>query len=451
MDVVSFLGRLHPVVLHLPIGALFTIVVAELWLLRASQHREQRLLLIFYLFAFATALLSITTGLILREEDAYGGSILDLHQKLGIATGIATLLICGLAYMASRCAAQGASANQWLTARRSGLVLTLGLISVTGHYGGELTHGRGFLTEYGPAFLQEKTEPVPVKIKVDTTVFEAAIYPIIENYCVYCHDDERTKGKLRMDSPQAMFAGGSSGPLFVAGDIENSLMLQRIHLPMEDEDHMPPIEKRQPSEEEIAALVSWVENGASLEMKLSDGEVPESIQALLPAEEVKEELSIPVGELDLELVQELRDQLLTIQRIQQGDDRLWINFNAIATIAGDVLLKQLQPLADFIAWLDLSRTQITDASMPVIASMQNLEDLSLNFCQITDAGLAQLKGLSKLKKLNLTETSVSEVSLPTLLEMESLEIVHLFGTDWSREGVELLRRIRPELVVNIGD
>lgn len=451
MDVVSFLGRLHPVVLHLPIGALFTIVVAELWLLRASQHREQRLLLIFYLFAFATALLSITTGLILREEDAYGGSILDLHQKLGIATGIATLLICGLAYMASQCAAQGASANQWLTARRSGLVLTLGLISVTGHYGGELTHGRGFLTEYGPAFLQEKTEPVPVKIKVDTTVFEAAIYPIIENYCVYCHDDERTKGKLRMDSPQAMFAGGSSGPLFVAGDIENSLMLQRIHLPMEDEDHMPPIEKRQPSEEEIAALVSWVENGASLEMKLSDGEVPESIQALLPAEEVKEELSIPVGELDLELVQELRDQLLTIQRIQQGDDRLWINFNAIATIAGDVLLKQLQPLADFIAWLDLSRTQITDASMPVIASMQNLEDLSLNFCQITDAGLAQLKGLSKLKKLNLTETSVSEVSLPTLLEMESLEIVHLFGTDWSREGVELLRRIRPELVVNIGD
>lgn len=451
MDVVSFLGRLHPVVLHLPIGALFTIVVAELWLLRASQHREQRLLLIFYLFAFATALLSITTGLILREEDAYGGSILDLHQKLGIATGIATLLICGLAYMASQCAAQGASANQWLTARRSGLVLTLGLISVTGHYGGELTHGRGFLTEYGPAFLQEKTEPVPVKIKVDTTVFEAAIYPIIENYCVYCHDDERTKGKLRMDSPQAMFAGGSSGPLFVAGDIENSLMLQRIHLPMEDEDHMPPIEKRQPSEEEIAALVSWVENGASLEMKLSDGEVPESIQALLPAEEVKEELSIPVGELDLELVQELRDQLLTIQRIQQGDDRLWINFNAIATIAGDVLLKQLQPLADFIAWLDLSRTQITDASMPVIASMQNLEDLSLNFCQITDAGLAQLKGLSKLKKLNLTETSVSEVSLPTLLEMESLEIVHLFGSDWSREGVELLRRIRPELVVNIGD
>lgn len=451
MDFVSFLGRLHPVVLHLPIGALFTIVVAELWLLRVAQHREQKLLLMMYLFAFVTALLSIATGLILREEDAYGGSTLDLHEKLGIATGVATLLICGLAYLAARGPGQGTNARHWIRARRAGLALTVGLISVTGHYGGELTHGKGFLTEYGPAFLQEKAELEMVEIELDTTVFEAAIYPIIENYCVYCHDDETSKGRLRMDSPEAMRAGGSSGPLFIAGDVENSLMLQRIHLPMEDEEHMPPPTKRQPSEEEVAALTWWIESGASFEMKLNDPELPESIQALLPVPEDQETVRISEGELNLEVVQELRDQLLTIQRIQQGDERLWISFSAIATTADDRFLQKLRSLANFIAWLDLSRTQISDASMPVIATMQSLEDLNLNSCRISDAGLAQLKGLSKLKKLNLTETSVSEVSLPMLLQMESLEVVHLFDTRWSREGIELLRRIRPELTVNIGD
>jgi len=451
MDWISFLGRLHPVVLHLPIGALFTILVAELWLLRSRGGKEQRLMLVFYFFAFVTALMAVATGLILHEEDAYGGSTLDLHEKLGIATGIVTMLLIGFAYLAARTAGKAVAKNYWIGIRRLGLALALGLITVTGHYGGELTHGKGFLFEYGPAFLQEPSDVEPLEITAEITVFEASINPIIQNYCVYCHDDETTKGKLRMDSPEAMLAGGRSGPLFVAGDRENSLMLERMHLPDAHEDHMPPIEKRQPSEEEIEALVWWIESGASFEMKLTDPQVPQSIHDLIPAGEDKEDAFRPEGELNLMVVQELRDQLLTVQRIQQGDDRLWINFNAIATTAGDDFLEQLRPLANYVSWLDLARTQITDASMPTIAQMQNLEELNLNACAITDAGVAQLKGLGKLKKLNLTETSVSEVSLPTLLQMESLESIHLFQTGWSEEGAALLRRIRPDLSVNIGN
>ncbi|MFO8026375.1 MAG: c-type cytochrome domain-containing protein, partial [Opitutales bacterium] len=269
--------------------------------------------------------------------------------------------------------------------------------------------------------------------------------------CVYCHDDETTKGKLRMDSPEAMLAGGSSGALFIAGDAANSRMVERMRLPMDHEDHMPPPEKRQPGEEEIAALVWWIENGASFDMKLSDAEVPESVRRLIPEPEDGGGKATAIeGELDLELVRELRDQLLTVQRIQQGDDRLWVNFSAIATTAGDDFLQQLRTLANFVVWLDLSRTQITDAAMPVLASMQNLEELNLNNCEITDAGLKNITALDQLERLNLTGTSVSEASLPVLLELTSLETVHLYQTEWSRQGVELLRRIRPALTVNIG-
>jgi len=453
MDWLPFLGRLHPVVLHLPIGALFTLVVAELWLWRSSQRKDQRLLLILYLFAMATALLSIATGLILHEEDAYGGSTLDLHEKLGIATGVATLLICGLAYLAARRAGSGAaSANHWVPARQCGLLLSLGLITVTGHYGGEMTHGKGFLTEFGPAFLQRPLETAaPVAIDVDTTVFAAAIVPIIENYCVYCHDGETTKGKLRMDSPAAMLAGGRSGPLFVAGDVENSLMLQRLHLPLEDEEHMPPATKRQPGAAEIAALTWWIEHGASFEMKWSDSQVPESLRALRSDTSAAAASVVPEAELDLELVRQLREQLLSVQRIQQGDNRFWVNFNAVATTAGDDLVQQLRPLAPFIVWLDLSCTQITDASMAVIAGMQHLEELNLNGCAVSDQGMQALGTLSRLRRLNLTGTRVSDVSLPLLLQLESLETVHLFQSRLSPEAVKLLRNIRSELVVNAGD
>lgn len=451
MDFVSFLGRLHPVVLHLPIGALFTILVAEIWLRRSRRSKDQSLLLGLYLFASITCLMAIATGLILHNEDAYGGSTLDLHEKLGIATGVATLIVTVFALFALQAASRDLAGNLWINLRRYGMFASVVLITITGHYGGELTHGKGFLWEHGPEFLQEKSEVEPIEITVETTAFEAAIYPIIDSYCVYCHDDETTKGKLRMDTPEFMLAGGSSGPLFIAGDIENSLMLQRVNLPMDDEEHMPPKEKRQPSEEAIAALVWWIGSGASFELKLNDPEVPEFVRALVQSGEETGETSVIAGELDLAAIQSLRDQLLTVQRIQQGDKRLWINFSAIATTAGDEFMPQLQPIADFIVWLDLSRTQITDASMPVIASMKHIQKLSLIACNITDTGLAQLSGLNDLIQLNLTQTNVTDASTPVIEQMESLETVHLFQSQFTQEGIEQLRAARPDLTVNFGD
>jgi uncharacterized membrane protein len=451
MDLISLIGRFHPVVLHLPIGALFTIAVAEVWLRRATGPKEQVQLFVLYLFALVTSLMAVVTGLILSEEDVYGGSTLELHEKLGIATGVATLLVAGIAWMVVRTGSKGSPLQTWIRARWAGLGVTLFLITLTGHFGGELTHGKDFLTEFGPAFLRQDAETTANEVDVETTAFDAAIYPILESYCIYCHDAETTKGRLRMDSPEAMLAGGSSGALFIAGDSENSLMLQRIHLPLEHDDHMPPATKRQPTEEEVAALVWWIQSGASFEMKLADAQVPDSVRSLVPEPEATDTPGVPKGELDLDAVQNLRDQLLTVQRIQQGDDRLWINFSAIATTADDDFIEQLRPLAPYIAWLDLSRTQITDASMPVIAAMQPLEELNLHACQITDQGLAALSGLGQLKKLNLTHTPVSDASLPVLRDLKSLEIVYLFQSQWSPEGIEQLRAARPDLTVQAGE
>ena len=57
-------------------------------------------------------------------------------------------------------------------------------------------------------------------------------------------------------------------------------MLIRIHLPEDDDDHMPPKKKRQLTGNRIDALTWWVAKGASFEMRISDPQVPETIRDL---------------------------------------------------------------------------------------------------------------------------------------------------------------------------
>jgi uncharacterized membrane protein len=285
MDIFSFLGRLHPVVLHLPIGALATIVIVELSLLKSAERKDQLLIFTLYLFASITALLAMITGLILHQEDAYGGATLELHKYLGIATSVATWSLTIFSYMAL---GHGKSKpHLWIKFRWAGLFVTLGIMTVTGHLGGELTHGKDFLTHYGPEFLQNNQKQST--LEPHPTVFNTVIQPILKNNCIACHDANKAKGKLRMDSPEAMLAGGSSGQLFMAGDPENSLLLQRMQLPLDldDDDHMPPENKRQPKDTEIAALVWWIEQGASFDLKMDDPRVPKSLQGMINLSEAK--------------------------------------------------------------------------------------------------------------------------------------------------------------------
>ena len=48
------------------------------------------------------------------------------------------------------------------------------------------------------------------------------------------------KGGLRLDTLAYMKKGGDSGPALIPGNKEESIMLERIHLPADDEEIMPP-------------------------------------------------------------------------------------------------------------------------------------------------------------------------------------------------------------------
>jgi hypothetical protein len=99
--------------------------------------------------------------------------------------------------------------------------------------------------------------------------FEKSVRPVLAENCFGCHNDQKQKGGLRLDSRQAMLTGGETGPAIVPGHPEESLLLKAIHY--KDDLKMPP--KGQLRVEHIAALTTWIKQGAPW---------PDNVQGIRP-------------------------------------------------------------------------------------------------------------------------------------------------------------------------
>ena len=88
--------------------------------------------------------------------------------------------------------------------------------------------------------------------------FELRVRPVLAKQCYACHTQSKLGG-LRLDSRQAIVAGGTRGAAIVPGDPAGSLLIQAIR-----HDHaelkMPPQGKL--SEGEIDGLAAWIKAGA---------------------------------------------------------------------------------------------------------------------------------------------------------------------------------------------
>lgn len=85
-----------------------------------------------------------------------------------------------------------------------------------------------------------------------------------------------------MDTYEMAMKGGENGNNFVAGKPDDSLSLQRIALPADDDEHMPPDGKDQLTPAEIAAIRYWVQAGASATQKISEAQFPPEAKEALP-------------------------------------------------------------------------------------------------------------------------------------------------------------------------
>jgi hypothetical protein len=127
---------------------------------------------------------------------------------------------------------------------------------------------------------------------------------------------------------------------------------------------------------------------------------------------------------------------------------------ALAAPGDPLLLEQLEALLvgdGFITELDLSRSGVTDGQLDVVGRLTNLAVLKLGVNAITDAGVRYLANLTKLRVLNLHgNAAITDASLDTLAALPTLTKVYAWRTGVTADGVEAVRRQRPDLHFDLG-
>jgi hypothetical protein len=395
-------GRLHPLLLHFPI-VLLLLGASLLWIRDENRMRYFTwLLLIGANLAGAT----VVAGLFLATED-YSGDAISWHKWTAISSqGVAVAL-----YFLR---------DQAITILRS-LSLSLALLLVlAGHFGAALTHGEDFLL----APLQLTSEE-PLSL-ADAEVFRDLVQPIFESKCITCHQEGKIKGELRLDLLTGIQKGGKSGALFVAGKPELSLLIQRIHLPLEEEDHMPPKNKLQLTEEELEILSLWVSSGGGFDQKVMDLPQEDPLFQLVSARFSAQKI-YNFSAADQEDVADLTTFFRKVRPIFPGSPALEVAY--YGSSAFDVnSLTELNVVRDQIVKLNLSRMPLQDADLSLLADFQNLELLYLNFTSLTGNQLKALINLPKLEVLAISGNTLDEEGIKALMSMRKLRHLYLWQT-----------------------
>ena len=395
-------GRLHPLLLHFPI-VLLLLGASLLWIRDENRMRYFTwLLLIGANLAGAT----VVAGLFLATED-YSGDAISWHKWTAISSqGVAVALY----FLRDRA----------ITILRS-LSLSLALLLVlAGHFGAALTHGEDFLL--APMQLTSE-EPLSL---ADAEVFRDLVQPIFESKCITCHQEGKIKGELRLDLLTGIQKGGKSGVLFVAGKPELSLLIQRIHLPLEEEEHMPPKNKLQLTDEELEILSLWVSSGGGFDQKVKDLPQEDPLFQLVSAR-FSAQKSYTFSAADQDDVSELTTFFRKVRPIYPGSPALEVAY--YGSSAFDVnSLADLNVVRDQVVKLNLSRMPLQEADLSLLADFQNLESLYLNFTSLTGKQLKELINLPKLEILAISGNILDEEGIKALVSMRQLRHLYLWQT-----------------------
>ena len=241
----SILGNFHILALHIPAAVLLIVPLFEFFERHAQATATVRRLSVF---SAAGTWGAVLCGILHAHFNGFAGDSIQLHLWGGIAAsafaGTASLLL-----------AQG------FRVRLLGQIIAIGVMGFAAHIGGELVHEEGFPFKPNKKVIADsKKEETP---RVVTTSqkrddYTQVIRPILEAHCVECHGAKKVKGKLRMDTLEALKKGGSEGSAYVAGDLKKSLMHVRVTLDPADDEFMP-TEGTPLTKEQVNALALWIE------------------------------------------------------------------------------------------------------------------------------------------------------------------------------------------------
>jgi mono/diheme cytochrome c family protein len=438
-----FLGRFHVLLLHLPIGILLLAAVLEVASRRARFAYLAPAVNAVWLLGCVSAIGTVVLGYLHASEGGFDAAAINAHRVAGTslaAVATATWLL--------RAHLRVVYDKAWPVFS----LAVLALLFVTGHFGGNLTHGDTYLAQYAPAPLRhligvsDETLPRPKpKDLAAADLYLDVVAPAFQQRCSSCHNDSKKKGGLSLARYATVIKGGEHGPVIVAGNEKRSDLVRRISLPPTDDDFMPHDGKTPLSPEQTAAIRWWVAAGAPRTAAIATLKPPPEVRASLetalglrsPASRAPELAAgsaappaapvVDVPAPDAGVVNGLESNGFVVRAIAAGSPLVQVDYTANRAIDAQDLAN-LARIAKQIYMLNLRSAGVTDAQLEPLGHFQNLVSLRLELNPITNAGLEHLKSLAKLAYLNLYGTKVSDAGLSALASLPNLREVFLWQT-----------------------
>ncbi|MFY7825776.1 MAG: c-type cytochrome domain-containing protein [Flectobacillus sp.] len=425
------IGRMHPMVLHLPIGLL--LVTGLFWFFKKEFEGEN----FAKLFRFVLAITAISAniaalmGFLLSKEDGYTASLLTWHKYAGI---VLSFLCYGL----------------WVIYQSSAvktriftpiLCLSLIVLLVTGHYGASLTHGEDYLFPNN----REKTDIVFTE---DTSIFEAVIQPILKEKCYQCHNEQKTKGGLLMTTLAGLKKGGKNGPVWMSGNALQSHLIERANLPLDDKKHMPPKGKNQLTPEEITVLSAWINDGTNTQKTIKQLSADNPIKAYW--EKIKKgstsqtEVTFDFEPANEQTIQKLNNPFRVIFPLANGSPALQADFFVRQSFKPEQLA-ELTEIKEQLVILNLSNMPIKNEDLKTIGQFGHLEKLVLNNTDITGDNISSLQNLTNLKSLSLSGTKQTKNSLMELAKLPALKQIYVWNTSLKESEVNEIQKQFPTI------
>lgn len=449
----TFLGRLHPVLVHLPIGIILLALLLEFLSGRPKYAGMKPAADLALGLGVLFAILSCCTGLLLSHSGDYDQGLVNIHMWLAIGLTVVSAVLYG-------------KLNGRPPTRDTKLISagSLVLIFLTGHFGGSLTHGPGYLTtDLAPKPAVPALHPVadiPHAI-----VYTEMVQPVLHDNCYGCHRAGHVKGGLRLDDSANIVKGGKDGAILTPGNPDASLLMKRILLPLDDDHHMAPKDKQQLTTAEVKLLKWWIANGASFDKQA--GQLPQTgdDHAMLaafhegtagptnasaaPSNVADSDMpAVPVKPAPAGALKRLAAAGALVLPIAAGSNYLTVSFPN-DTIGRDALAA-LPLIHDQLVELKCSDLPVDDGIIAIAAAAPHLVRLWLDHTKITGKTLGRLDTLPELKYLNLTGTTVDEAAVRTLSKAKKLKEIFLYQTNVPKSSWPALQAAFPHTVLDSG-
>ena len=375
------------------------------------------------------SVLAAMSGYFLAEKGGYDHSILDWHKYLGIGAAIGS----GIVYYAYKRKKTDVSFSIIIS-------IYIVLLSITGHYGGTLTHGKDFLTR---SYKQNTPSKIADYSKADA--FQDIVMPIINAKCLSCHNPEKSKGDLQLHNLNGWQKGGKNGSVIVPGDLNQSSLISRIFLPKSDEEHMPPDGKLQLTHQEKEFLTWWVSNMTKYNHTIAElNPDDKTITYLKSLQGDPFENIPPISQKDLDELEGIN-----IDKLSKEEPWVQVSFAGEQSISTSQL-KSLKRIKSNIRNINFAHSNVKNSDLKYLQKFDNLVQINLSKTDISDGGLKHLKGIMSLKNVNLYGTKVTNDGLESLLQNKEIEKIYAWQSEVSSEFANQMEIENPQLSIEMG-